>query len=477
MKKRTIVLLLILVIGISFLGYRYYAFEYRYGTEPETDLTETNTDPLLDDQTIMKNLSKYEDLSTLNLQELNQTSYVIPGLKATKTLAGNTATDFSMCTSMTPQGICITEKYLFISAYCHTHSHNSVLYMMDKNTHQFIKEIVLSGKPHAGNIAYDDVHNNIWIACTGENVITSERTAYLNCISLEKIEKYDFNSEKKPISYDKKYQIDGFSSASFLSYYRNNLFVGHYYEGEWKDSYVVRFPIDDEGGLETKTVFGNHEIAYGKEKAVIDQYCQGVYLDTGYCILIQSSGTKDSKVQSFVNSDFQEDVEAMIDLDEQYKLYLKQQEALKSLELSLEEQNHIVESLEEDIDDLKEEKAFLIDEEDKEGYQEIKEKIDTLKDEKDEAQLKALSIKKEINILQREMIDFDEQAYLDRTKETKEYTLQDDQADRTFVFPPRLEQAMISKYGDYDVYLLFESAAYSYRAQASSVIDRVIVWG
>ena len=126
-RKRRIVLLIVLVLIITYIGYRYYAYSYRYGTEPETDLVNTSTEPLLTEEQLIKNLSKYEDLSTLNVNNLSQTSYVIPGLLATKTMAGDNASDFSMCTSMTPQGICVTENYLFISAYCHTHSHNSVL--------------------------------------------------------------------------------------------------------------------------------------------------------------------------------------------------------------------------------------------------------------------------------------------------------------------------------------------------------------
>lgn len=477
-RKRRIVLLIVLVLIITYIGYRYYAYSYRYGTEPETDLVKTSTEPLLTEEQLIKNLSKYEDLSTLNVNNLSQTSYVIPGLLATKTMASDNASDFSMCTSMTPQGICVTENYLFISAYCHTHSHNSVLYMMDKNTHQFIKEIVLSGKPHAGNIAYDDIHNNIWIACTGENLITGEKSAYLNSVSLSDIEEYNFDETKKPIAYNQKYMIDGFRSASFISFYRNNLFVGHYYEGEWKDSYVVRFPLNDEGGLETKTVFGNKEIAYGKEKAIIDQYCQGVYFDTGYCVLMQSSGTKDSKVQSFVNSQFQRDVEEMIDLDEQYKLYLKQKEVIQNLEDSLLEKEQELEHIKEEIEDLNEKKEFLMEDEDKEGYQELIEDLSKLKQNKNELELEILSIKKEKNLEMSSLIDFDEKAYQKRLKESKEYTLKDEQADRTFVFPARLEQAMISNYGNYEVYLLFESGAYSYRAQKSvDIVDRVIVWG
>ena len=79
-RKRRIVLLIVLVLIITYIGYRYYAYSYRYGTEPETDLVNTSTEPLLTEEQLIKNLGKYEDLSTLNVNNLSQTSYVIPGL-------------------------------------------------------------------------------------------------------------------------------------------------------------------------------------------------------------------------------------------------------------------------------------------------------------------------------------------------------------------------------------------------------------
>src|SRR5699024_4818293 len=89
-------------------------------------------------------------------------TYIIPGLNGTQTCtpAGTAA----FCTSMTPQGLAVTKDYLFISAYCHTGQHNSVLYMIDKHTHTFIKEIVLPGRSHVGGLAYDPVHQNLWVS-------------------------------------------------------------------------------------------------------------------------------------------------------------------------------------------------------------------------------------------------------------------------------------------------------------------------
>ena len=60
------------------------------------------------------------------------------------------------------------EGYLLISAYCHTHRHNSVIYVLDLETHKYIKEIVLQGRSHVGAIAYDPVHRNVWVASYDE---------------------------------------------------------------------------------------------------------------------------------------------------------------------------------------------------------------------------------------------------------------------------------------------------------------------
>ena len=47
----------------------------------------------------------------------------------------------AMCTTMTPQGLAVTEDYVFISAYCHAKKHNSVIYMINKESHRFIKKL------------------------------------------------------------------------------------------------------------------------------------------------------------------------------------------------------------------------------------------------------------------------------------------------------------------------------------------------
>ena len=53
-------------------------------------------------------------------------TYIIPGLKATQTLLTSEGDMPAMCTTMTPQGLAVTEDYVFVSAYCHAKKHNSV---------------------------------------------------------------------------------------------------------------------------------------------------------------------------------------------------------------------------------------------------------------------------------------------------------------------------------------------------------------
>lgn len=64
--------------------------------------------------------------------------YKIPGLYRAKTLSLETNAIVDSST-MTPQGITLTEKYLLISAYSHDHENHSVIYMLDRETHRFIK--------------------------------------------------------------------------------------------------------------------------------------------------------------------------------------------------------------------------------------------------------------------------------------------------------------------------------------------------
>ena len=135
-------------------------FIYRGRNEPPTKRKTTNQEAAyytLRGQIQM--LSQKEELMAFAFEDRKKEreygTYIIPGLKATRTLLTSEGDMPAMCTTMTPQGLAVTEDYVFVSAYCHAKKHNSVIYMINKESHRFIKEIILPGQPHVGGLAYD----------------------------------------------------------------------------------------------------------------------------------------------------------------------------------------------------------------------------------------------------------------------------------------------------------------------------------
>ncbi len=471
-----------LLVGLHF-GYQYYAFEYRYKNEEPAKSNFTNDYSLYDDSVINASIRQYEILNG-SMDLINEdNSYIIPGLLQTRTVDVNGKE--AMCTSMTPQGICISEKYLFISAYCHTHQHNSVIYMMDRESHQFIKEIILDGQYHLGNICYDPVNRNLWAACTGVNNATNKKCAYLNCINMDYIESYNFDEVQKPLYFSKKYALAEYKNASFISYYSGNIFVGVYYEGLWNNSYVQRFPINEQGGMNAevmKTRKGTQRVVYGKEKAKISECCQGFYFTSDILFLMQSSGTKDSSLQLFVNTQYAKDVEKMIQLDKEYRVYSDKKRVADTFTEELNDIDIQIDELEDELTSLKElqEKQKKEKDKDKKKNDEEEEVTDQMIEDK-EAEIQALKVER-VRIqgfyenAAAKVPQFNETVYFALSRGTREYTIENTNTFASLTFPPRLEQAMVSELDGYsNVYLLFESAAYSYRAQTTTPIDRVLI--
>ncbi|WP_432228224.1 hypothetical protein ACQ3MN_07885 [Enterococcus faecalis] len=87
--------------------------------------------------------------------------YVVPGLIKTETLKENRVGELETSDGMDPQGVTVTEHYVLISAYSHKNGYNSVIYVLDKQTHLYIKTVVSDGSPHVGGIVNDTANKNI----------------------------------------------------------------------------------------------------------------------------------------------------------------------------------------------------------------------------------------------------------------------------------------------------------------------------
>lgn len=277
---------------VNVMAYQENEDEYR------TDL-KTNEEAAiytLKDQ--MNVLKGFEELYQLSFeayeQERNFGTIIIPGMISTKTLKENQNIknyEMSLCTSMTPQGLCITDQYILISAYCHTGIHNSVIYVLDKKTHKFIKEVILDGRPHAGGLAYDKENQILWVS-TGK-----KGEASATAISMEILEKYDVDTCVKPIEYKYEYDLHAIERDSFMACEDGYLYIGFFNVKGY--GVVQKYRMNQEGGLITTL-----DTEYGTQKSIalpevikkIPNKAQGIAFYKDRVIITLSYGLQKSKM-------------------------------------------------------------------------------------------------------------------------------------------------------------------------------------
>lgn len=301
-RKAVGFLLILTVFAMAGGGYWYYAFKYRSAVEPETERTATSTEPLYTSEQFQKTMERNRTLyqyACEGKEELEDYgAVVIPGLEATRTLRIRTEGEPDMCTSMTPQGLAVTEDYLLISAYCRTGEHNSVIYVLDKDTHVFIKEIVLNTRAHVGGMAYDTMNHNLWVTGQGST------WAQANAVSLEHLEDYQFEDGFQPMKYDMSYNLYRIKRSSFMTYHEGALFVGFFTQDE--ASVIEKYLINADGTLYEKTdqnlkrtVGVVDPVACAVSMQVISGKVQGMAFFDNKILLTRSYGIMPSEVQVF----------------------------------------------------------------------------------------------------------------------------------------------------------------------------------
>lgn len=144
---------------------------------------------------------------------------------------------------MVPQGVCVAGRYVLISAYCSKKKHNSVLYVINKKTHRFVKEVVLKNRPHVGGITYDPVYHNIWIC----GYKKKQKQAVMHILSLKTLEKYNLGKMKKPVKYLKSYPLYSLHRASFIDYNRGKIYIGTFKKTEDVTSMIQSFTLKKNG--------------------------------------------------------------------------------------------------------------------------------------------------------------------------------------------------------------------------------------
>lgn len=290
-------LCMLLILAAAGGGYGWYAFHYRAAVEPETELTATNTDAVYSGEQYEKTIKRSKSMFHY-VSNGGAGSYIVPGLKATKTLESLTKGEPAVCTSMTPQGLAVTEDYILISAYCRTKEHNSVIYVLDKETHEFIKEIVLNNRAHVGGMAYDTMNHVLWV--TGQGTTWAQA----NAITLSHLEKYKFEEEHKPLKFDMSYNLYRMKRASFMTYHEGALFVGCFTQDN--ASIIEKYLINADGTLYEKedrnlkrTVGVIDPVACAVSMQVISGKVQGMAFYNNKILLTRSYGMLPSELQIF----------------------------------------------------------------------------------------------------------------------------------------------------------------------------------
>lgn len=222
---RIFILKILAVVFVLCICYFLYAFVYRAKTELPTKAVVTNRGAAVYTLRGQKQmLSQKEDFSYFAFdgreKEKEYGTYVIPGLKNTRTLLTKKGATPAMCTSMTPQGLAVTEDYVLVSAYCSTQKHNSVIYVIDKEKHNFIKEVILPGQPHVGGLAYDPEHKLLWYSSNINGI------AQAVSIKMDTIEAYDYDDSHLPVDTFQIVSLYGIVRDSFMTFYKGCLYVG-----------------------------------------------------------------------------------------------------------------------------------------------------------------------------------------------------------------------------------------------------------
>lgn len=307
MKNWKIILGLLVIISVTLGGYLYYLFGYRTTHQPEAEeeIISTNTDATVYElEELMRKLEEYDEwfdaveVSQMEV-ELEYGTYIIPGLKTTKSIQTSNF-QLASCTSMTPQGLAVMEDYVFISAYCHTHDHNSVIYMLDKKTHQFIKEIVMPDQSHAGGLAYDPENKTLWVSGHEND------TAYANAYTLQSILDYNIELTRMPLFYTQRAPLYTIKRNSFMTYNDNSLYAGFF--NKKKNGVLQKYELENNGTLKTQyndakvkkrefTISSKH--AFPAELSLVSEKVQGIAFEDEYLLLSQSYGAMNSILHVF----------------------------------------------------------------------------------------------------------------------------------------------------------------------------------
>lgn len=197
-----------------------------------------------------------------------------------------------------PQGLTLSNKYIFVSAYDHTKKLNSVIFVLDFEGN-FVKTIGLNHKAHVGGIAYDGAHETLWISDTING------RAAISAIALADIENYQIDS-LQPIENESDIYLDTTKEVSTLAISQDALWIGYFTQQagagriqvvsvDWKKESDGTFVPDFSDQQFKKDAQGLIHVNSSLSFKAPDKI-QGIALNEEYLYLTQSYGNKNSSL-------------------------------------------------------------------------------------------------------------------------------------------------------------------------------------
>lgn len=305
--RRSVALLTVLAVGLTASGCAAPRIEPDPAfADEEIPVGAASMNPLVDEEDFLAMMGAYPIM-----QRAAEKAVTIPGLHGAYGLQTAEAEEaeqlaFDLVKSMhyTPQGLALGDGQLFVSAYDHEHTLESVVFVFDPEGN-YIKTLGLNDAAHVGGLGYDRTTGALWIADHMHG------QAAISAIAQETIDAYDITTQA-PIEYRNTFYVDTLEQVSTLDFSSDGLWAS-YFTNDAELSQIQFFSLDfsepDENGDVLLTDIGDEQRAYvgehGRQHVFADlafqapAEVQGTAFSADHLYVSQSFGTKNSTLTRF----------------------------------------------------------------------------------------------------------------------------------------------------------------------------------
>lgn len=155
----------------------------------------------------------------------------IPGMPKTK--QEDFLNQYIFSTAQCPQGICITDEFVFITSYSAENGCLGAFMVFDKETGEYLITLGMDEDSHLGGIAYDG--ENVWVCNSTNNTIERISYDFIHVMA----------TQNKGEVVDATNIVDVYkikNSPSCITFYNGRLWVGTH--NKWMNSKMVAYYYD-----------------------------------------------------------------------------------------------------------------------------------------------------------------------------------------------------------------------------------------